>query len=123
MTTYTTIKAKTCKVIPVEECLTQHRLLYCDWEIKNMKMPKIQKGEKRIKMWKLKINKEGSSLKRDCKKTAGAKAVWMGLGNVVMETAREVCGESRGQKHRERKTWYWLSWSLVELAVVELVTG
>ncbi len=24
-----------------------------------------------------------------------------------METAREVCGESRGQRHRERKTWWW----------------
>ncbi len=24
-----------------------------------------------------------------------------------METAREVCGESRGQRHRERKTCWW----------------
>ncbi len=47
-------KRKNCKVIPGEECLTQHKLLCCDFEIKNMKMPKIQKGEKRIKMWKLK---------------------------------------------------------------------
>ncbi len=24
-----------------------------------------------------------------------------------METAREVCGELRGQRHQERKTWWW----------------
>ncbi len=48
------MKAKNYKVIPGEECLTQHRLLCSDFKIKNMKMPKIRKGEKRIKMWKLK---------------------------------------------------------------------
>ncbi len=25
----------------------------------------------------------------------------------MMETARDVCGESRGQRPRERKTWWW----------------
>ena len=35
------IKAKNCKVIPGEECLTQHRLLCCDFKIKNMKMLKF----------------------------------------------------------------------------------
>ncbi len=49
-----TIKVNNCKVIPSEECLTQHKLVCCDLVIKNMKMPKIQKGENRIKMWKLK---------------------------------------------------------------------
>ncbi len=48
------MKAKNYKVIPGEECLTQHRQLCCDFKIKNMKMLKIRKGEKRIKMWKLK---------------------------------------------------------------------
>ncbi len=48
------MKVKNCKVIPGEECLTQHRLLCCDLEIKNMKMSDIQKGEKRARMWKLK---------------------------------------------------------------------
>ncbi len=48
------IKAEDYKVIPGEECLTQHRQLCCDFMIKDTKMPKIQKREKRIKMWKLK---------------------------------------------------------------------
>ncbi len=44
------MKAKNCKAIPGEECLTQHRLLCCDLVINNMKMPKIPKREKRIEM-------------------------------------------------------------------------
>ncbi len=31
----------------------------------------------------------------------------MGLSNTVMETAKEVCGKSRGQRHHERQTWWW----------------
>ncbi len=38
---------------------------------------------------------------------AGATAGWTGLSNAVMETAKEVCGESRGQRHHERQTWWW----------------
>ncbi len=48
------VNVKNCKVIPGEACITQHRLLCCDFLTRNMKMPKIQKGEKRIKLWKLK---------------------------------------------------------------------
>ncbi len=48
------MKVKKCKVVPGEDCPTQHRLLCCDLVINNMKTPKMQKREKRIKLWKLK---------------------------------------------------------------------
>ncbi len=102
------MKVKNCKVTPGEECLTQHRLLCCDLVIKNIKMPKIQKGEKRIKLWKLKNEQRRKQFEdRLQENVGGATAGWMGLSNAVKETAREVCGDSRGKKHCERKTWWW----------------
>ncbi len=50
-------------------------------------------------------NREGQTFST-CR-NQGATAGWTGLSNAVMETAREVCGESRGQRHRERQTWLW----------------
>ena len=44
------IRLKDCKVIPEEECLTQHRLLCSD--VKIMGMKRKRKGEN-IKRWKL----------------------------------------------------------------------
>ncbi len=102
------IKAKDSKVIPGEECLTQHRLLCCDFIIKYMKMPKIKKREKRIRMWKLNNEQRRKQFEvRLQEHITGAAVGWAGLSNAVMETAREVCGESRGKRHRERKTWWW----------------
>ncbi len=112
------IKAKECKVIPGEECLTQHRLLCCDFKIKYMIMPKIQKGEKEIKMWKLKNEQRGKQFEERLQENiTGATVGWTGLSNAVMETAREVCGKSRGQRHWERKTWWWCE--EVQQAIIE----
>ncbi len=102
------MNVKNCKVIPGEACLTQHRLQGCDLVIKNMKMPKTQKGDKRIKLWKLNNEQRRKQFEdRLQENIAGATAGWTGLSNAVMETAKEVCGESRGQRHHERQTWWW----------------
>ncbi len=71
-----------------------------------MKMSKIQKGEKRIKLWKLKNEQRRKQFEERLQENIGAIAGWMGLINAVMETAREVCGESKGQRHHERKKWW-----------------
>ncbi len=85
------MKAKNCKVIPGEECLTQHRLLCCDFKIKNMKMPKIRNGEKRIKMWKLKNEQRRKQFEERLQENiAEATAGWMELSSAVMGTAREL---------------------------------
>ncbi len=102
------VNVKNCKVIPGKACLTQHRLLCCDFIIRNMKMPKTRRGEKRIKLCKLKTEQNRKQFEeRLQERTAGTTVGWTGLSNVVMETAKEVCGESRGQRHRERLTWRW----------------
>ena len=41
-----------CKVIPGEECLTQHRLVRADFSIKDHRKKKW-KGQRRLKLWKL----------------------------------------------------------------------
>lgn len=41
------------KVIPGEECLTQHRLLSCGPKLKGLKKNERIKGDKKIKAWKL----------------------------------------------------------------------
>ncbi len=71
-------------------------------------MPKIQKGEKRIKMWKLRNEQRRKQFEEKLQENiAGATAGWMGLSNEMTETAKEVCGESRGPRHRESQTWWW----------------
>ncbi len=96
------VNEKNCNVIPGEGCLTQHRLLCCDFIIRNMKMLK------RIKLWKLKNEQRRKHFEeRLNERMAGTTSGRTGLSNAVMETAKEVCGESRGQRHRERQTWWW----------------
>ncbi len=71
-------------------------------------MLKTRRGKKRIKLWKLKneqIRKQFEERLQES--TAGATAGWTGLSNSVMETAKEVRGESGGQRHRERQMWWW----------------
>ncbi|KAK3876473.1 hypothetical protein Pcinc_018758 [Petrolisthes cinctipes] len=48
------IHIRDCKVIPGEACLTQHRLLRADLNVTNLKRAKMQRGENKIKEWKLK---------------------------------------------------------------------
>ncbi len=59
-------------------------------------------------MWKLKNEQRRKQFEERLQENiAGATAGWTGLSSIVIETARELCGESRGQRHRERKTWWW----------------
>ncbi len=68
-------------------------------------MPKIQKGKK---MWKLENEQRRKQFEERLQENiAEATEGWTGLSNAVMETVRKVCGESRGQRHCERQTWWW----------------
>ncbi len=97
------MKAKNCKVIPGEECLTQHRLLCSDFKIKNMKMPKIRKGEKKIKMWKLKNEQRRKQFEERLQENiAGATAGWTGLSSAMKETVCEGINE-KGSRGREEE--------------------
>ncbi len=101
------VNIKNCKVIPGEACLTQHRQLCCDFIIRSMKMPKTWRGEKSIKLWKLKNEQRRKQFEeRLQERMAGTTAGGTGLIIAVVETAKEVCGESRGQRHLARQTWW-----------------
>ncbi len=83
-------------------------VLCCDFIIRNMKMPKTRRGEKRAKMWKLKNEQRRKQFEeRLQERMAGTTAGWTDLSNAVMETAKGVCGESRDQRHCERQMWWW----------------
>ena len=58
------LNAKDCMVIPGEACLTQHRLLSLVLNVKDLKRMKNWKGEKKIKLWKLKENEIKGDLKK-----------------------------------------------------------
>ena len=47
----------------------------------------------------------------------GANADHDGLSNALLNSAREVCGETTGKRQRDRKTWWWNE--EVQLAVRE----
>ncbi len=73
-----------------------------------MKIPKTRRGEKRIKLWKLKNEQRRKQFEERLQESiAGVTAGWAGLSITVMATAKEVCGGSRGQRHRERQTRWW----------------
>ena len=102
------VKVFDCKVIPGEECLTQHRLLCADMTIKDLKRPKTRKGEKRIKVWKLKDPEKKRVFQEKLNnRITEAEGDWKRYREIVMEVAEEVCGRTTGNRQKERETWWW----------------
>ena len=106
------IRFKDCKVIPGEECLTQHRLVCSDIKLMGMKRKRKVKGEKKIKGWKLKdesvrVEFEKSFLKKMKGFMQSNKTDWQKISENRMETGREICGETTGLFRIKRETWWW----------------
>ena len=106
---------KNVKVIPGVECLTQHRLLVCDFKITLLPKPK-RKFTPRLKTWKLKDPACAAKFEAAFSDKAGADAVdsqkqtteeiWSRLKGSLNSAAVEVCGYSK--KHQWKKeTWWW----------------
>ena len=107
MTRGRVVEARNCKVIPGEECLTQHRLLCADFKIRDMKRPKM-KGERRIKVWKLKDPTIRSNFQEKIREREGdMRNGWEDTCKVFMEEAEKICGVTTGRRQRERETWWW----------------
>ena len=72
----------------------------------------------KIKAWKLKdpINRRMFE-ERVSDRIEGANADHDGLSNALLNSAREVCGETTGKRQRGRETWWWNE--EVQLAVRE----
>merc|ERR1712035_70036 len=107
MTRGRVVEARNCKVIPGEECLTQHRLLCADFKIRDMKRPKM-KGERRIKVWKLKDPTIRSNFQEKIREREGdMRNGWEDTCKVFMEEAEKICGVTTGRRQRERETCWW----------------
>ena len=102
------------KVVRIE-CIKQHRLLICVFDLKEKVEPKCKvKPVKRCKVWKLKqaeikdIFSERvqarAALKR--KEPGDVEKVWKDLKDCFLEEAVDVCGETRGIA-RQKETWWW----------------
>ena len=102
------IKVKDCKTFPSEQCATQHKLLCADFLITDFKRPKRRRGEKKIKVWKLKEKIYHDEYKRKLiEKMDNNKEGWNDYKTACIEAAKEVCGETSGLRQRRRITWWW----------------
>ena len=112
------------KVIPGEECATQHRLLVCDLQVQ-LPPPKKSKFSPRLRTWKLRDPAIASSfsevfrLKIASKaqhRPPSAEAAWTNLKTPLLEAVTEVCGLTKPHQRR-RVTWWWNE--RVESAIAE----
>ncbi len=105
------IKAIDCKVIPGEECLTQHRMLVLTAKFQDLQRKKKYEGHKKIKEWKLKeANKKEELIarfKRELEEREDISDPWQRLKESIVSAARAVCGETSGRRQKDRETWWW----------------
>ena len=100
-----------CKVIAGKEVVHQQRLVCGVVKVKECK-EKRTRAEKRIRTWKLtgdlgrefkdKVNRQHRAHKDH---TANEK--WIDLKGVLLSTAGELCGTSKGGKKINKETWWW----------------
>ena len=96
-----------CKVIPGEECLTQHRLVRADFSIEDLRKKKWR-GERRLKLWKLREEGVKEEFEERIKETLCTyEGDWVQLRQGVMQVCEEICGRSSGRRGHERETWWW----------------
>ena len=94
-------KLKDIKVIPGEECFSQHRLLIMELMIKHRTVRKL-KNPGKMKLWRLKDEK----IKRMMKDAKGEPESWDDCSKYIMNVAKRVCGISKGG-HNQKTTWWW----------------
>jgi hypothetical protein len=103
---------KDVKVIPGEECLTQHRLLVCTMQLKETLMYKKAKSVSRCRIWRLKDKDYEQRFRREVRnglvqgKSDSVEQAWKDLKVSFTEAAEKVCGHTKGRVRR-RVTWWW----------------
>ncbi|GFS13675.1 endonuclease-reverse transcriptase HmRTE-e01 [Elysia marginata] len=100
-----------CKVIAGKEVVHQHRLVCGVVKVKECKK-KRTRAEKRIQTWKLTGDVEGEfkdkvNRQHRTHKEQTANEKWIDLKGVLLITAEEVCGTSKGGKKIDKETWWW----------------
>ena len=104
------------KVIPGEECLTQHRLLVCIFKI--AAVPRVKRNfTPRLRTWKRldpvcaaefesKFEEKCSSGQVVDSATQSSEEIWDHLKSTLNSAAEEVCGYLKNHQWK-RETWWW----------------
>lgn len=96
-----------CKVIPGEECLTQHRLVRADFKLKYWKKKKWR-GAKKIKTWRLRNPDVCQEFYEEVlAQAASFDGTWEKAEAIMIEASEKTCGRTRGGRGRERESWWW----------------
>jgi hypothetical protein len=100
------------KVIPGEECVTQHHLLIGDLIIQGKRKTK-RKFVPKLRVWKLKESSERARFadllkakSNEISETAGVDGKWTSMRNIWLNATEEVCGWTKGPA-RHKETWWW----------------
>jgi len=106
-------KVRNVKDITNEECVPKHKLLVMDMWFKATKSWR-KKFVPRVRVWKLKEEKTCQEY-RCIVEDKVEEAKWKGLGvndhwqqmkGIMMETAQDICGMTKGPC-RHKETWWW----------------
>ena len=111
------------KVIPGEECASQHRLLVCDLRV-YIPRPRKRRFVPRLRAWKLRDPATAAKFHGAFRAkvvtehggTPSVEAAWSNLKTPLLEAATEVCGLSCNHQWK-KETWWWND--RVESAVAE----
>ena len=98
-------KVKDIKVIPGEECFSQHRLLIMDLMMEHRAIRK-SKNPGRVKLWRLIDEKIKRIMKDGVKDAKEEPESWDDWCKYIMNVAKRVCGISKGG-HNQKTTWWW----------------
>lgn len=97
-----------CKVIPGEAAVRQHRLLVMNMKLHVKGKAKKNHQKERIRTWKLKGDNLDTFRQEVQTCMNGVQEVtWEKLKLSLVESAKKICGVTRGQKRQERETWWW----------------
>jgi hypothetical protein len=103
-------EVRDCKVIPGESLAAQHRLLVVDFIVEKKKR-KRRKREKQIIWWKLRKEEGEELVQRLSEKfeeiEESERFCWGETFPMVIDTAKEVLGESIPGKYLEKESWWW----------------
>ena len=100
-----------CKVIPGECDITQHRILVMDYKSSLRRMAKPRKRKPQIRWRKIKTQEEKEPYTQAVmQKTLSdlENLDWQEINHILVETAKEVFGETSGKgTYTEKETWWW----------------
>jgi len=106
-------KVRNVKVISSQECVPKHRLLVMDMWFKATKSW-LRKFVPIARVWKLKEEKTceeyrcivEDKVEEAKRKGLGVSDHWQQMKGVMVETAQDICGMTKGPR-RHKETWWW----------------